>query len=104
MPEAGQVTLVWGINGWGPVPDSLRSPGTQVKNGMMHTLMSREGDVFVAKIQAPANARVNYGFLITADRTGRPIPEIWDGTADYYLLSVLNRTLDIKPSVTLGGG
>lgn len=101
LPDADTVFLVWGIDGWNPVPDSLRPAGTQIENGVMHSPMDRDGDVFVVKIQAPANTTVYYGFLITADQTEKPIPEIWDGIPNYHLFSVLNRTLDIEPSVTL---
>jgi hypothetical protein len=101
MPEAGEVFVIWGINGWTPVSESLRPPGTRIENGKMTTSTERQGDVFVATIQAPANATIEYGFKITADRRGHPIPSVWDQSPEYHLLSVLNRTIEIEPSVTL---
>jgi hypothetical protein len=101
LPEAGKVFLVWGIDGWHPVSESLRPAGTRVENGKMTTPTERQGDVFVVTVQAPANATVEYGFLITANRRGHPIPSVWDASPDYQFLSVLNRTIHVEPSVTL---
>jgi hypothetical protein len=47
-PEASEVFLVWGINGWNVVPEENRPAGTVVKNDVMHTPMVREGGTFVA--------------------------------------------------------
>jgi hypothetical protein len=104
MPDAGEVFLAWGIDGWNPVPESLRPADTHIdEKGTMLTRMIREGDVFAVTIQSPANVTVAYGFLITADRAGNPIPAVWDSDPDYQFFSVLNRTFDIEPSVTLEG-
>ncbi|MDH4137090.1 MAG: GDSL-type esterase/lipase family protein [Anaerolineae bacterium] len=36
MPEAGEVYLLWGINGWAVVPQEIRPAGTVVKDLVMH--------------------------------------------------------------------
>ncbi|MEO7859554.1 MAG: hypothetical protein ABIU05_03780, partial [Nitrospirales bacterium] len=38
-PEAGEVWLVWGINGWQQAPDTMRPPGTIVPDKAMQTPM-----------------------------------------------------------------
>jgi len=41
MPEAGEVFLVWRINGWRVVPEENRPARTMVKDAVMHTQMAR---------------------------------------------------------------
>jgi hypothetical protein len=65
MPEAGEVHLVWGLNGWHVAPEELRPTGTEVKKNVMHTPMVREGDTFVANLRVPAGTTINYCFLST---------------------------------------
>jgi lipopolysaccharide transport system permease protein len=79
MPEAGEVFLVWGINGWNVLPEENRPAGTGVENGVMHTPMAPQGDTFVTKIQLPAGASLDYGFQIRRTRDGTAISWIWDG-------------------------
>lgn len=79
MPEAGEVFLVWGIDGWNVVPEEIRPAGTGVENGVMHTPMARQGDTFVTKIQLPAGASLDYGFQIRRTRDGTTLSWIWDG-------------------------
>jgi hypothetical protein len=70
MPEAGEVFLVWGINGWTVVPEEIRLAGTVVKNDVIHTPMVHEGDTFVIKVHVPSGATLNYGFQIRRKRIG----------------------------------
>src|SRR5687767_2762343 len=58
MPDAGKVTLIWGINGWQPVPEAMQPAGTTLNDTKMMTPMSHEGEVFVVKLQVPAKAQV----------------------------------------------
>jgi lipopolysaccharide transport system permease protein len=81
MPEAGEVFLIWGINGWAIVVEENRPVGTAVKDGVMHTPMAHEGDTFIAKVQVPAGTIIDYGFLVTKTRRGAAT-EIWDGNGD----------------------
>ena len=83
MPDAREVVLVWGIDGWSVIPKARRPPGTAVDSRRrMNTPMHREEDAFVIKVQIPVGSLLNYGFQITPDTSGGPI-KIWDG--DYSL-------------------
>lgn len=78
MPEVDEVVLVWGIDGWGAVPEEIRPAGTTVDGDRaMSTPMVREGDAFVARVQVPLNAHIDYGFWITKLRNGAEVG-IWD--------------------------
>lgn len=102
MAEAGEVFLVWGINGWTVLPKELQPPGTVVKKGVMHTLMDRTKDFFVTKIPLPAETIIDYGFLITKKRNG-VIIRVWeaDGDQDYHTAIRPNEIIDIRSKVTL---
>ena len=78
FPGAGEVFLVWGINGWKPVPAETLLAGTMVKNGVAHTSMVRQDETFIANIHVPAGATVDYGFLTTKTRNGFDV-DIWEG-------------------------
>lgn len=94
---AEAVFLVWGVNGWNPLPDSLQPPGTFVKNNAMHTPMERSGENFVIRLTAPENSVIDFGFLITRDAQGQTV-SIWDGNADqdYHLLMNFHGLIVIK--------
>lgn len=85
MPEANEVYLVWGINGWQPVSLNTQPTGTTV-DVVMFTPMILEGDDFVARIQVPLGINLDYGFQIREFRNNSEISWIWDG--DYVLKSV----------------
>lgn len=76
-PEAGDVLLTWGIDGWQPVPEELRPQGTEVLGNLMHTPMLSEAGTFNATVQTPSNVTFEYGFLITR-LSGGQIVSIWD--------------------------
>ncbi|MGH2521104.1 MAG: hypothetical protein ACRDH2_01260 [Anaerolineales bacterium] len=101
LPEAGEVVLVWGINGWAAVPEALRPAGTTLENNVMHTPMTHEDGRFIAIVQAPSDAIVDYGFLITKMRDGTAINPIWDGRDDYQALATQASVIEIKGGVTL---
>jgi hypothetical protein len=102
MPEAGEVFLGWGINGWNVVPEEIRLAGTEVRNEVMHTPMIREGDTFVAKVQVPSGATFDYGFLITEKRgifdVVRPV---WNGDRDYQMIVSEDGVIEVKATLTL---
>jgi hypothetical protein len=102
MPDAGEVFLVWGVNGWNVVHDSTRPPRTVVKDKVMHTPMDRKGSAFVAVVRVPAGARIDYGFLITKTRTGVSISKIWEGNDRFYTVAGHGQPVEVKSSVTLG--
>ena len=85
-PQAGEVFLVWGMRGWNPLPEELRPAGTFLKDNVMHTPMSLEGDAFVARLSVPAWTAVDYSFLITKTRDGLEIPALWDASDAYQLI------------------
>ncbi|MCB0208441.1 MAG: hypothetical protein KDJ52_03910 [Anaerolineae bacterium] len=79
-PEATEVNLLWGINGWQPMPEALWPPGTEFKNNIMYTPMTKKGDTFIAKVKVPVDTTFDYGFQITK-RQGLfdIIYPVWDG-------------------------
>src|SRR5258708_506010 len=76
-PEASEVFLVWGINGWGLAPAPMRPPGTIEKRQVLHTPMVRHGEIFSARIQAESGTMLDYAFLITKNHTGAALA-VWD--------------------------
>ena len=78
FPEAGQVLLGWGVFGWAPSPAALRPPGTVVDRTMRSPMIEHEG-TFSIDVRVPVGAAVDYGFLVTTRRDGRPIATVWDG-------------------------
>jgi ABC-type polysaccharide/polyol phosphate export permease len=102
-PEAGEVFLVWGINGWNLVSEEIRPTGTVVKEAIMHTQMSRKGDTFIAKIRVPAGTTVDYGFLITKMHDGTVIEPVWeaDGAQDYHSIAVQDGIIGVQTKLTL---
>jgi hypothetical protein len=86
MPEAGEVTLVWGINGWGPVPEEMRPAGTVLEDSVMKTPMTRTGEEFAVTLEVPSGATIDFGFLITRDRDGAAV-DAWeaDGPDDFHV-------------------
>ena len=87
IPKAGEVFLVWGINGWKVLPEENRPEHTVVKNKVMHTPMEQEGDIFVVKIQVPIGAIFNYCFLITKMCNGFSIKPFWDGDQNSRIIT-----------------
>lgn len=100
MPEAGEVWLVWGINGWQPVPESLRPTGTVLKDKVMRTPMYRTTDDFVAPVLVPAGTMINYGFAITKTRSGFLV-NVWDGSEDFQKRAAGNDRIEISEGRTL---
>ena len=101
MPDAGQVFLVWGINGWQVVAEELRPSGTEVRRAM-HTPMVHEGNTFVAKVHVPAGATVEYGFLITKSRDLTNIVKpIWDGSQNYELIALNDSVVNVESRLAL---
>jgi hypothetical protein len=64
LPEAEEITLIWGLNGWNIAPEKLRPAGTIIKNDVMHTPMIKKSSYFIAKIFVPVGIAIHYGFLI----------------------------------------
>jgi hypothetical protein len=80
MPDVEEVYLVWGINGWHRVPESLFPHATVVKDRVMQTAMTRKGEAFVAMVRVPVGTTLNYGFRITKSRgLFDLVYPVWDG-------------------------
>ena len=90
-PAAGQVALVWGVNGWQILPEGARPAGTELRNGSMFTPMLLEGDSFVIRLSLPARTTVDYGFLTTQDQDGNPVI-IWEANGDKDFQTVTANT------------
>ncbi|HJR77623.1 MAG TPA: hypothetical protein VJ805_11635 [Nitrospiraceae bacterium] len=95
LPAAGEVFLVWGVNGWNPVPEALRPPGTTLRKEVMSTPMVQDDGRFVATIEVETGATVDYGFLVTKTAGGAFI-EVWDGDETYRLTAIKPEMLDVK--------
>jgi ABC-type polysaccharide/polyol phosphate export permease len=104
VPKAGEVFLVWGVNGWANMPEEMRPEGTVLKNGVMHTSMTRQADIFVARVQVPSGATVDYGFLITEKHDGTAI-HLWeaDGDQDYHAVAAQEGIVEVQTALTLEG-
>lgn len=96
-PEARQVFLLWGVNGWNVVPAERRPKGTILKDNVMHSPMVHTGDTFTIKLQVPANTIVDYGFLITRKRNIAYTSGNWDG--DYRITSSKDGIIEINTSL-----
>jgi hypothetical protein len=100
MPEADEVFLVWGINGWSVVPAAIRPAGTVVHNGVMRTPMERHGETFIAKVQVRSGSIISYGFLVTKQRNGDAMNPVWDGDEDYYVTPIKDSVTEVQASLT----
>jgi hypothetical protein len=103
MPEAGEVFLVWGINGWVVVSEEIRPPGTAIKNKVMHTPMAMQGEVFSTSVRVPSGTSVDYGFLITKKRDGTAIKPVWEANnnQDYHTTVTKNNVVEVNTAITL---
>ncbi|MCU0543160.1 MAG: glycosyltransferase family 39 protein [Oscillatoriaceae cyanobacterium Prado104] len=104
LPEAGEVFLVWGVNGWATVPETQRPPGTAIKNKIMFAPMERQSNYFTAKVRVPAGATIDYVFQITKTQDGSAI-EIWDNNSSaqtkyYRTVAVSNGVVQIEAKIT----
>lgn len=70
MPGTDEVKLYWGINGWKPVPESIRPENTFVKDGVMHTPMVQSNGIFYAHLWVPIDSTYQYGFLYPISKPG----------------------------------
>jgi hypothetical protein len=102
MPQAGEVYLVWGIEGWHAVAEAIRTSGTVVKDAVMHTPMAQEGDTFAVKVQAPAGVTLDYGFLITKKRgIFDVIMPVWDSNQNYQMIVSKDGVVEVTTTLTL---
>ena len=81
-PRANEVYLVWGINGWQAVPETIRPPDTYLDaNKVMRTRLVRKGDTFTTTVRVPPGTRLNYNFMIATSKAGGAT-DIWQNDLD----------------------
>lgn len=74
LEGAGEVSLVGGINGWQPIPEAARPPGTVLKdNKVMHSPMVRKGDTFTTTVRVPPGTGLDFWFLIAMTAEGKVV-------------------------------
>ena len=78
-PDAGEVFLVWGVDGWVVPPELTLPEGTEIKNKVLFTPMEKKDEYYIASLKIPSEAKLDFGFLITRLAVGRPV-SIWDDT------------------------
>lgn len=100
-PEAGEVFLVWGIDGWNIIPQNFHPEGTIIKDKLMHTPMVREGETFLVQLVVPQGVKIDYGFLITKNNLGEEIQPVWDGEEGYQSTASRDNVIIQQASVTL---
>jgi len=110
-PEAGEVFLVWGIEGWQAVPEREQPPGTTIRNRVMLTPMVRRGSRFLANVQVVPGVSVEYGFLVTktCDGLELEVRPVWDGRKEFRVeagespdLLEIDSSLELFPPIDLG--
>ena len=102
LPAAGEVIFVWGVNGWLPVAEDLRPPGTVIRNEVMRTPMVLKDNSFVVTLQVERGATVDYQFLITKT-AGEARVTVWDSHETYRATATKSAVLIVK-SVRLSQG
>jgi hypothetical protein len=76
-PGAGEVYLVWGINGRQAVPEATRPPETYLDDKkVMRTHLVRKGDTFITRVRVPPGTRLDYSFMISMTK-GAGATDIW---------------------------
>ena len=96
-PAAGEVELVWGINGWQTLAEAYRPSGTHIRNKVMSIRMTRLEKEFIATVPALKDGTMEFGFLITKTAGGASI-QSWDG--DHHILTSGPQTLSLLPKST----
>ena len=75
--QAGEVFILWGINGWHQSPEAQWPPGTVLNDKFAYSPMTREDNAFVVTIQAPLGTIIDYCFNITKNGNGERV-DLWD--------------------------
>ena len=103
MSEAGEVTLIWGINGWRPVPEPFWPAGTTfVEDKLLYTQMALTGDAFVTSVQVPAGTMIDYVFKITklADGTVVDLADVnGNPERDYHTVAADRGSIEVRKSL-----
>jgi hypothetical protein len=100
--DARRVRVVWGIDGWQRLPNSLYPPRTRTVSRLMVTPMQRDNGMFTATLPVPVGHRLNFAFqLDRADRAG-----VGDNNfgQNYAVIAGADSTPLIKPRLTVAAG
>jgi hypothetical protein len=100
--DARKVTVLWGIDGWQRLPDSLYPPRTRTVSRMMSTPMQRENAIFTATLPVPKGRRLDFAFQV--DRADRVGINDNNGGQNYRLRAVADSTVEIRPRLTIAAG
>lgn len=100
IPQAKDVYLVWGVDGWFPLPKEMRPPDTVVRDRLMHTQMLSESDLFRRSIEIPVGSVLDFGFLTTELQDGSSV-KIWDGDSahDYQRTALQDEVIVVRSTV-----
>lgn len=109
-PDAEEVYIVWGINGWGKADKIYQPEGTFEKMGLLATPMKDKDGLFHVSFKTPPNTMLDYVFWITKGPHGVPC-DIWDVNVspqkDYHTLAVndnlvvINGKMPVRPAQPL---
>ncbi len=104
VADAGEVFLVWGINGWTQIPEGQRREGTVVKDTVMYTPMARVGDAFTVMVKVPYRAAIDYAFQITKKQDGTDLA-VWDTNGrpkkNYQTIAMPGGIAEVQATVSL---
>jgi hypothetical protein len=102
--EAGEVALVWGVNGWTLPPEALRPAGTVLLKNGMSTPMLPADDGFVISMQVPRGTTIDYIFHITRAPSNVTV-EAWEGNGapdqDYHTVAQDAGVVDVQSATSL---
>ncbi|MCA9944146.1 MAG: sulfatase [Anaerolineales bacterium] len=102
LPEAGEVVLVWGLDGWKRLPEANLPTNTTLQDGVMHTSLMGNGRYFSTALTVPAGTTLDFGFLITRKRTGEAITA-WEanGNKDFHAAADESTPVRIQSKLAL---
>ena len=106
-PEAGEVALVWGVNGWQQLPSSGRPAGTTLittNREVMRTPMQDNHGLFQVIVEVPEGSVINFAFQITRSRSGVSAT-VWDlnGAGEPgFMTTTATGSTEIAQTVSIG--
>jgi lipoteichoic acid synthase len=81
--EAGEVFIVWGINGWNTPELNAHPPESYVKGGLVYSPMISDGKAFKTTINVAEGTMIDYVFWITKGPRNTAT-DVWDNNADSH--------------------
>lgn len=77
VPDAAEVHVIWGIDGWQRPPDASIPEGTVIEGGVMYTPMVPDGEEFTLQLRLPQGTLVDHVFNIRRTHSGGAT-DLWD--------------------------